>query len=98
MNARPVMLSPIRRISANTNPPKTAALEGLFYTDALLPFIYLWGVLLAYCTLAMHIQVITRFFSCMPTVTGLQLMCWYRIPSIMRCPFVWSYFILSRTV
>ncbi|ORX95224.1 mannosyltransferase [Basidiobolus meristosporus CBS 931.73] len=68
MNARPVMLSPIRRISANTNPPKTAALEGLFYTDALLPFIYLWGVLLAYCTLAMHIQVITRFFSCMPTV------------------------------
>ncbi|ORX89815.1 mannosyltransferase [Basidiobolus meristosporus CBS 931.73] len=36
--------------------------------EALLPFIYLWGVLLVYCTLAMHIQVITRFFSCMPTV------------------------------
>ncbi|KAK9718297.1 ER membrane glycoprotein subunit of the GPI transamidase complex-like protein [Basidiobolus ranarum] len=73
VNSRPVMISPVRHVTTNssriaTNTTNKASLENLFYTETLLPFIYLWGVLLVYCTLNMHIQVITRFFSCMPTV------------------------------
>lgn len=39
-----------------------------YYTHNLLPFIYLWAVLLLYSITSMHIQVITRFFSSQPTV------------------------------
>ncbi|KAK9760005.1 ER membrane glycoprotein subunit of the GPI transamidase complex-like protein [Basidiobolus ranarum] len=68
-----VMFSPVPYIPGSSDPVegsqlKKNPLEDTFYTEALLPFIYLWGVMLVYCTLFMHIQVITRFFSCMPTV------------------------------
>ncbi|GET65973.1 mannosyltransferase [Rhizophagus irregularis] len=39
-----------------------------YYTHNLLPFIYLWAVLLLYSITSIHIQVITRFFSSQPTV------------------------------
>ncbi|GBB99100.1 hypothetical protein RclHR1_03410013 [Rhizophagus clarus] len=39
-----------------------------YYTHKLLPFIYLWAVLLLYSITSIHIQVITRFFSSQPTV------------------------------
>ncbi|KAJ1655492.1 ER membrane glycoprotein subunit of the GPI transamidase complex-like protein [Dispira simplex] len=39
-----------------------------YLSDALLPHIYLWAVLLVYAVFNMHIQVITRFFSSQPTV------------------------------
>lgn len=39
-----------------------------YYTHKLLPFIYLWVVLLLYSITSIHIQVITRFFSSQPTV------------------------------
>ncbi|KAI9594817.1 GPI mannosyltransferase 2 [Syncephalis fuscata] len=40
----------------------------LYYSPRSLPFIYLWAVLLLYGFTSMHVQVITRFFSSMPTV------------------------------
>ncbi|CAG8540700.1 3210_t:CDS:2 [Ambispora leptoticha] len=39
-----------------------------YFSSMLLPFIYLWMVLLVYALTSMHIQVITRFFSSQPTV------------------------------
>ncbi|CAG8489473.1 13198_t:CDS:2 [Ambispora gerdemannii] len=39
-----------------------------YFSSELLPFIYLWIVLLVYALTSMHIQVITRFFSSQPTV------------------------------
>ncbi|RUS28969.1 GPI mannosyltransferase 2 [Jimgerdemannia flammicorona] len=40
-----------------------------YHTNArLLPFVYLWLVLVLYCVTNMHVQVITRFFSSVPGV------------------------------
>ncbi|CAG8561373.1 5700_t:CDS:2 [Funneliformis caledonium] len=39
-----------------------------YRTHELLPFIYLWAVLLVYSITVMHVQVITRFFSSQPIV------------------------------
>ncbi|RIA90519.1 Glycosyltransferase Family 76 protein, partial [Glomus cerebriforme] len=43
-------------------------ITSLYYSHNLLPFIYLWAVLLIYSITSMHIQVITRFFSSQPMV------------------------------
>ena len=37
-----------------------------YYSNGNMPFIVLWIFMLATCTLVMHIQVITRFFSALP--------------------------------
>ncbi|KAJ2800144.1 ER membrane glycoprotein subunit of the GPI transamidase complex-like protein [Coemansia guatemalensis] len=39
-----------------------------FFGDGMLAHVYLWGLLLAVATAAMHVQVITRFFSGVPAV------------------------------
>ncbi|RHZ83134.1 hypothetical protein Glove_99g42 [Diversispora epigaea] len=39
-----------------------------YFSTSILPFIYLWAILLLYVITSMHIQVITRFFSSQPTV------------------------------
>jgi len=39
-----------------------------YYSSYLLPHIVLWAFLLLYCCTSMHIQVITRFFSSVPTL------------------------------
>ncbi|CAG8541837.1 17227_t:CDS:2, partial [Acaulospora morrowiae] len=39
-----------------------------YFSNVILPFIYLWTALLLYAITSMHIQVITRFFSSQPTV------------------------------
>ncbi|KAI8052422.1 GPI mannosyltransferase 2 [Syncephalis plumigaleata] len=44
------------------------ARSNLYFSSKALPFIYLWVILLLYGFTSMHVQVITRFFSSMPTV------------------------------
>lgn len=39
-----------------------------YFSSYLLPHIFLWAFLLLYCCTSMHIQVITRFFSSVPTL------------------------------
>ncbi|PIA18221.1 mannosyltransferase [Coemansia reversa NRRL 1564] len=54
-----------------THPRSRAAASAestAFFCDGLLAHVYLWGLLLAVAITAMHVQVITRFFSGVPVV------------------------------
>ncbi|RUS21599.1 GPI mannosyltransferase 2 [Endogone sp. FLAS-F59071] len=59
--------------------PDPAASTSAYHVNArLLPFVYLWLVLLAYCTTSMHVQVVTRFFSSVPGVYWFVAEAWSR--------------------
>lgn len=45
-------------------------------TKKLLPFLYLWGFLLAYATTCMHVQVIIRFFTSLPPLYWITAQIW----------------------
>ncbi|ORX39481.1 mannosyltransferase [Piromyces finnis] len=51
-----------------SNEKKKNAYSKTYYSNYLLPHIILWAFLLLYCCTSMHIQVITRFFSSVPTL------------------------------
>lgn len=59
---------PLEIIKENSNIQKDKHNLSPYFSSDLLPFIYLWLILLLYAITSMHIQVITRFFSSLPTV------------------------------
>lgn len=60
---------------------KSVADDGGFFGHLLLPHVYLWAVLLAVAATAMHVQVVTRFFSALPVVF------WYAAHAALKTPW-----------
>ncbi|KAJ2717939.1 ER membrane glycoprotein subunit of the GPI transamidase complex-like protein, partial [Coemansia sp. Benny D115] len=64
----PLMFATLGWRRAGAAPAAGASAGTAFFGAELLPHVYLWALLLGVATTAMHVQVVTRFFSSVPAV------------------------------